>query len=79
MTATPPVPLVLTISAPATAAVTQNTATPINGLALSATGDQPGEVFRVNLTDNTGQLTASGTGVTGAGTPCWRSPARWRS
>ena len=40
----------------------------IAGVSLSETGNTSGETFTVTLTDTNGELSASGTGVTGSGT-----------
>ncbi len=55
------------LTAPATAAVKQNAATAISGLGLSETGNTAGEIFTVKLSDANGQLSATGTGVSGSG------------
>ena len=46
----------------------QGTATRITGVSLSETGNTAGETFTVTLTDTHGDLSATGTGVSGAGT-----------
>jgi hypothetical protein len=57
-----------TIAVPTTAAVAQNQASAISGLSLSESGDTAGESFTVTLSDANGDLSATGTGVSGSGT-----------
>ena len=59
-------PLVLT--APASATVSQSQATPIPGISLSEGGNTSSETLTVTLSDNDGLLSATGAGVSGAGT-----------
>ena len=56
------------LTAPAAAGVKQNAATAISGLGLAETGNTAGEIFTVKLADTAGVLSATGTGVSGAGT-----------
>jgi hypothetical protein len=58
------------IAAPASTTVTQNQATPVSGISLSESGNTTtsGETFTVTLTDTNGDLSATGSGVSGAGT-----------
>jgi len=63
-----PASTTLAISAPASATVKQNQATPIVGVSISESGSSPGETFEVSFLDNDGNLSATGSGVTGAGT-----------
>jgi hypothetical protein len=56
------------LTAPATATVGVGKAGAISGLSLSETGNTTGETFTVKLTDTNGLLSATGTGVSGAGT-----------
>ena len=56
------------IAAPTTATVGVGQATAITGLSLSETGTTTGETFTVTLADTNGLLSATGSGVSGAGT-----------
>jgi hypothetical protein len=56
------------ITAPASATVHKGTATAISGVSISETGNTTGETFTTTLTDTNGLLSATGAGVTGAGT-----------
>ncbi len=56
------------IAAPASATVNQNAATAIAGVSLSETGSTTGEIFTVQLADTAGDLSATGAGISGAGT-----------
>ena len=56
------------ISAPLTATVALAHATAIEGVSLSESGAVAGETFTVTLSDGSGDLSASGAGVSGAGT-----------
>ena len=55
------------ISAPGTLTASSGIAQPINGLVLSENNPVGGETFTEVLSDATGALTASGTGVSGSG------------
>jgi hypothetical protein len=57
-----------TLTAPATATVNIGKATAIPGLGLAETGNTASETFTVKLADTDGLLSATGTGVSGAGT-----------
>jgi T5SS/PEP-CTERM-associated repeat protein len=61
----PPVP---TIAAPTAATIGAGQSGPISGVSLSEDGSTTGESFTVTLADSNGDLSASGTGVSGAGT-----------
>ena len=56
------------ITVPAAATAQQNAATAITGVSLAETGTTGGESFTVTLADSAGNLAATGTGVSGAGT-----------
>ena len=56
------------ITNPATATAPEGKATAISGVSLSESGNTSGETFTVTLSDASGLLTASGTGVSGSGT-----------
>jgi hypothetical protein len=56
------------ITAPATATVGVGEAGAIGGLSLAETGNTSGETFTVTLSDKHGDLSATGTGVSGSGT-----------
>jgi len=58
----------LVVTAPAAATVNQSQATPISGISLSESGNTSGETFTVTLSDTNGLLSATGPGVSGAGT-----------
>ena len=55
------------IAAPASTTITQDISTAITGVSLAESGDTAGESFTVILTDTTGELSASGTGISGSG------------
>jgi hypothetical protein len=55
-------------TAPKVAVVTAGTATAVSGISIAETGTTTGETFTVKLTDANGLLSATGTGITGAGT-----------
>ena len=57
-----------TLTAPLTATVNQGAPTLIAGLSLAEIANVTGETFTVTLTDTNGLLSATGTGVSGAGT-----------
>ena len=57
-----------TLTAPASATVNQGAPTLIAGLSLAEIANVTGETFTVTLTDTNGLLSATGTGVSGAGT-----------
>ncbi|WP_158746247.1 hypothetical protein, partial [Acidisphaera sp. L21] len=56
------------LTAPATATVTQGTATAISSISLAEPNNVAGETFTVTLSDTNGLLAATGTGVSGSGT-----------
>jgi hypothetical protein len=56
------------ITAPASAAVVQNQATAITGVSVAESGNTAGETFTVTLSDTNGDLSATGSGVSGADT-----------
>jgi hypothetical protein len=56
------------IAAPASATVHKGTATAISGVSIAESGNTTGETFTTTLTDTNGLLSATGVGVTGAGT-----------
>ena len=56
------------IAAPSGVAVQEGVASPIGGISLSEPGNTAGETFTVALGDVNGLLSASGAGVSGAGT-----------
>jgi hypothetical protein len=56
------------LAAPAKSQVTLGAASAVAGFSLSETGATAGESFTVTLTDANGLLSASGSGITGAGT-----------
>jgi len=56
------------ITAPTAATVVQNQATAITGVSLTESGNTSSESFTVTLADTSGDLAASGTGVSGSGT-----------
>ena len=57
-----------TLTAPASATVNQGAPTLIAGLSLAEIANVTGETFTVTLADTNGLLSATGTGVSGAGT-----------
>jgi hypothetical protein len=57
--------LVLSIEAPASVTMTTGVATPIPGVSVSEPGNVAGETFTVTVNDTTGDLTATGAGVSG--------------
>lgn len=59
----------LDIAAPSAAQVAIGTASPVSGVSLAESAAAPGETFTVQVTDGLFNLSATGTGVTGAGTP----------
>ncbi len=61
-------PLVPVLTAPGTATVSQATSTTIGGVSLGETGSVAGEIFTVALADTHGDLSATGSGVSGSGT-----------
>ena len=63
-----PIPSSPVITAPGSATVGLNQATPISGVSLAESGNTAGETFTVTVADSAGLLSASGTGVSGSGT-----------
>ena len=56
------------VAAPASATVTQATATAVSGVSVSETGSTAGETFTATVSDTHGLLSAAGAGISGSGT-----------
>ncbi len=67
------------IAAPTSAIIVQSHPTPIPGLSLLETGDTTGDTFTVTLADTNGDLSASGSGVSGPERRASRSRVRFPS
>ena len=56
------------LATPASEVFGQGQASAVSGVTLSETGNTAGETFTVTLADTAGNLSATGTGVSGSGT-----------